>query len=188
MNTQSGAGANSAGNSAQKVVIVSQKSAVIGFVISVFIGMFGIDRLYKGDKVLALLKFLCALGFLFCLLGYYVEIGFTLAFATQEPLVIFASKPLLFCAFDVLWYFADWILVPLGISRDNAKRLAAAQNGGVAVAQNKPKDDPYEYAAPQKPLLNLSESTTKLVAAVVCALLLVGILGIYAYLWATSQA
>ena len=178
---------NSAGNSAQKVVIVSQKSAVIGFVLSVFIGMFGIDRLYKGDKVLALLKFLCALGFLFCFLGYLMEMGFTLLFAFQEPLAIFASKPLLFCAFDVLWYFADWILVPLGISRDNAKRLAAAQNGGVEFAQNKPKDDPYEYA-PRKPLLNLSERTTKLVAAVVCALLLVGILAIYGYLWATSQA
>ena len=179
-------------------MIVSQKSAVIGFVLSVFIGMFGIDRLYKGDKVLALLKFLCALGFLFCFLGYLMEMGFTLLFAFQEPLAIFASKPLLFCAFDVLWYFADWIFVPLGISRDNARRLAEAQNGGIIAqnvgvagvefAKNKPKDDPYEYAAPRKPLLNLSERTKKLVAVVVCALLLVGILAIYGYLWATSQA
>lgn len=112
----------------QKVVIISQKSAVVGFVLSVFIGMFGIDRLYKGDKLLALLKFICAIAFLFCWLGYYMEMSMMLVFATQEPLVIFASKPLLFCAFDVLWYFADWILVPLGISRDNARKLAEAQN------------------------------------------------------------
>ena len=117
MNTQSGAGANSAQNAAQsaQVVIVKQKSALVGFLLAfVGLGWFGIDRFYKGDIKIGLFKLFCPiLALLVLALG-----GLSQAFIVASAIIAVIG-----CFFWLL----DWILVPLGISRDNAKRLAIAQ-------------------------------------------------------------
>ena len=120
MNTQSGAGANSAKNATAQVVIVKQKSAMVGFLLAfVGLGWFGIDRFYKGDIKIGLFKLFCPiLALLVLALG-----GLSQAFIVASVII---------AAIGCFFWLLDWILVPLGISRDNAKRLAAAQNGGVA--------------------------------------------------------
>lgn len=146
------------------IVVVNQKSALVGFLLALIgLGWFGIDRFYKGDTKIGLFKLFCPFLVLVALFGFQ---------STNAAIVILGIG----CFFWLL----DWILVPLGISRDNAKKLAIAQ--GIEPKE----DDPYEYSAPKEPLIKLSEGTTKVIAVVACIVLLVGILSIYFYLWQYS--
>lgn len=89
-----------------KVVVVSEKSAVLGFIINLLgFGWFGFDRFYKGDFILGTFKLMMGMGgivvaLLFDKYGHYAIVGYL-----------------------VLWIL-DFILVPLGIIKDNAKKRA----------------------------------------------------------------
>ena len=101
----------------QKVVLVPLKSAMVGFLLAfIGLGWFGIDRFYKGDIMLGLFKLFCPLLAL---------IAFAAGLSTAALVII---------AIGCFFWFLDWILVPLGISRDNAKKLAQAN--GTALAPN----------------------------------------------------
>ena len=114
--TSNSAGTNSAKNAAAQVVIVKQKSAMVGFLLAfVGLGWFGIDRFYKGDIKIGLYKLFCPI------LALVAWFGFQSFNAGVAILGI-----------GCFFWLLDWILVPLGISRDNARRLAETQNGGVA--------------------------------------------------------
>lgn len=93
----------------QKVVLVPLKSAMVGFLLAfIGLGWFGIDRFYKGDTMLGLFKLFCPILAL---------IAFAAGLSTAALVII---------AIGCFFWFLDWILVPLGISRDNAKKLAQA--------------------------------------------------------------
>lgn len=93
----------------QPLIIVKQKSALVGFLLAfIGLGWFGIDRFYKGDIMLGLFKLFCPILAL---------IVFAAGLSTAALVII---------AIGCFFWFLDWILVPLGISRDNAKKLAKA--------------------------------------------------------------
>ena len=93
----------------QPLIIVKQKSALVGFLLAfIGLGWFGIDRFYKGDIMLGLFKLFCPILAL---------IVFAAGLSTVALVII---------AIGCFFWFLDWILVPLGISRDNAKKLAQA--------------------------------------------------------------
>lgn len=99
----------------QKVVLVPLKSAMVGFLLAfIGLGWFGIDRFYKGDIMLGLFKLFCPLLAL---------IAFAAGLSTAALVII---------AIGCFFWFLDWILVPLGISRDNAKKLAQANGTEVS--------------------------------------------------------
>lgn len=101
----------------QPLIIVKQKSALVGFLLAfIGLGWFGIDRFYKGDKWLGLLKLFCPILAL---------IAWGVGYPTAALVII---------AIGCFFWFLDWILVPFGISRDNAKKLAQAN--GTALAPN----------------------------------------------------
>ena len=101
----------------QPLIIVKQKSALVGFLLAfIGLGWFGIDRFYKGDIMLGLFKLFCPILAL---------IAFAAGLSTAALVII---------AIGCFFWFLDWILVPLGISRDNAKKLAQAN--GTALAPN----------------------------------------------------
>ena len=93
----------------QKVVLVPLKSAMVGFLLAfIGLGWFGIDRFYKGDIMLGLFKLFCPILAL---------IAWGVGYPTAALVII---------AIGCFFWFLDWILVPLGISWDNAKKLAKA--------------------------------------------------------------
>lgn len=101
----------------QKVVLVPLKSAMVGFLLAfIGLGWFGIDRFYKGDTMLGLFKLFCPILAL---------IAFAAGLSTAALVII---------AIGCFFWFLDWILVPLGISRDNARKLAQAND--IALAPN----------------------------------------------------
>lgn len=101
----------------QKVVLVPLKSAMVGFLLAfIGLGWFGIDRFYKGDIMLGLFKLFCPLLAL---------IAWGVGYPTAALVII---------AIGCFFWLLDWILVPLGISRDNAKKLAQAND--IALAPN----------------------------------------------------
>lgn len=122
----------------QKVIFVSTKSATIGFVLNLFgLGFYGIDRFYKGDKWLGLLKFISSIN---CVIMWIPALLFFSGFVVGEISVFDAIKEMFLAMekgdnssvfailsfFHMLWWVADVILVPLGIVKDNARKLAQA--------------------------------------------------------------
>ncbi len=99
----------------QKVVLVPLKSAMVGFLLAfIGLGWFGIDRFYKGDIMLGLFKLFCPLLAL---------IAWGVGYPTAALVII---------AIGCFFWLLDWILVPLGISWDNAKKLAQANDKALA--------------------------------------------------------
>lgn len=93
------------------MVLVPLKSAMVGFLLAfIGLGWFGIDRFYKGDIMLGLFKLFCPILAL---------IVFAAGLSTAALVII---------AIGCFFWFLDWILVPFGISRDNAKKLAQAND------------------------------------------------------------
>ncbi|MGX2982745.1 hypothetical protein [Helicobacter sp. 23-1045] len=97
-----------------KVVVANLKSPVIGFVLTIFLGGFGIDRFYKGGIISILLGIIKLFGIIGALVVFFavgVEAG--IVYAILYGIV----------------YFLDWFLVPLGIVLDNRAKLKTAQDG-----------------------------------------------------------
>ncbi len=107
----------------QKVVVMPLKSPVIGFVLALFLGWLGVDRFYKGNVLLGIIKLIGGLIFFVCgalawvFISWLIESGSSLGMTIGVAGLIY-----------ILWYILDLILVPLGISRDNAKKLAQAND------------------------------------------------------------
>ena len=124
----------------QPLIIVKQKSALVGFLLAfIGLGWFGIDRFYKGDTMLGLFKLFCPL----------------------LALIIFAAglstAALVIIAIGCFFWFLDWILVPLGISRDNAKKLAQAND--TALAPNNQASN----SSTQPKVKNTNQKTKKMI-------------------------
>ena len=104
----------------KKVVVVANlKSPVIGFVVAWLLGWFGVDRFYKGG-ILSIL-----LGIVKLILGLFAAF------------IFFTDGGALVALSYVVWYLLDFILVPLGISLDNRRKLAMAGNDNAGRFINK---------------------------------------------------
>ena len=151
----------------QKVVLVPLKSAMVGFLLAfIGLGWFGIDRFYKGDIMLGLFKLFCPILAL---------IAWGVGYPTAALVII---------AIGCFFWFLDWILVPLGISRDNAKKLAQA-NGTALVPNNQASNSSTQQDTQSSVASSASTATqtsadnqSNLVAKIVFTLiLLVAIVG-----------
>ncbi len=108
-----------------KVVVVNEKSAVVGFLINVVgLGFFGFDRYYKGDFILGTFKLIMGIfmaigGFLFG--AYLLTDEASQAIENGNTFLLYSRYVIVGYLF--LWIL-DFILVPLGIIKDNAKKRA----------------------------------------------------------------
>lgn len=151
----------------QPLIIVKQKSALVGFLLAfIGLGWFGIDRFYKGDTMLGLFKLFCPILAL---------IVFATGLSTAAMVII---------AIGCFFWFLDWILVPLGISRDNAKKLARANDTALApnnqVSNSSTRQDTQSSVASSASIATQTsaDNQSDLVAKIVFTLiLLVAIVG-----------
>lgn len=98
-----------------KVVVVSEKSAVLGLVINLLgLGFFGFDRYYKGDFILGTFKLIGGVVFFMGWIFWYLY----LSQVDEIPWWGYCAYVYAFLA------ICDFILVPLGIIKDNAKKRA----------------------------------------------------------------
>ena len=124
----------------QPLIIVKQKSALVGFLLAfIGLGWFGIDRFYKGDIMLGLFKLFCPILAL---------IAWGVGYPTAALVII---------AIGCFFWLLDWILVPLGISRDNTKKLAQAN--GTALAPNNQASN----SSTQPNVKNTNQKTKKMI-------------------------
>ena len=98
-----------------KVVVVSEKSAVLGFIINLLgFGWFGFDRFYKGDFILGTFKLMMGIFMVFMAIFGFLFLPLIIDNPYSRYVVV---------GYLVLWIL-DFILVPLGIIKDNAKKRA----------------------------------------------------------------
>lgn len=104
-------------NETTKVVVVANlKSPVVGFVISLFLGWFGIDRFYKGGIISILL------GFIKLICGCFFLVAAYALFFGSGLLWVMCFAYIAWCILDCI------ILVPLGIVLDNRAKLARTKD------------------------------------------------------------
>ncbi|MCI7410657.1 hypothetical protein [Helicobacter bilis] len=108
-----------------KVVVVSEKSAVLGLVINLLgLGFFGFDRYYKGDFILGTFKLI--MGIFMTIGGIYFDACLLTDEASQT--IENGNTFLLYSRYVIVGYaflaVCDFILVLLGIIKDNAKKRA----------------------------------------------------------------
>lgn len=97
---------------AKVIVVANEKSAVLGFIINLLgLGWFGFDRFYKGDFILGTFKLIMGIFMVFMAIFGFLFL----------PLII--DSRYVVVGYLVLWIL-DFILVPLGIIKDNAKKRA----------------------------------------------------------------
>lgn len=93
----------------QKVVVMPLKSPVIGFVLALFLGWLGVDRFYKGNVLLGIIKLIGGLIFFVCGALAWVFISLLIQSGSSLGMTIGVAGLIY-----ILWYILDLILVPLG--------------------------------------------------------------------------
>lgn len=105
----------------QKVVVVANlKSPVIGFVLALFLGWWGVDRFYKGGAVSIVL------GIIKLIFFFVAIVSLVVAPFGGDGTMYYA---MILCGGYITLYILDLIFVPLGIVFDNRKKLSIAQGG-----------------------------------------------------------
>ena len=98
----------------EKIVITPFKNPIIGLILGFFLGFLGVDRFYKGNIFIGILKILIPLILLFISF-------FTIWYGGSEEL--FISAIIIAYTTSLGWWFIDLFLVWKGIKRDNLNRI-----------------------------------------------------------------
>lgn len=162
-------------NNQNVVVVMPLKSPVIGFVLALFLGWLGVDRFYKGNVLLGIIKLIGGLIFFVCavlalfIATYLIESGSSLGIGIALAGLIYA-----------LWYILDLILVPLGISRDNKRKLAQVNNAAFSnnQTQNSSTAETQQIKANSNENLSQNIDKSKVIEIAVIAVAVIVVLAI----------
>lgn len=124
-------------NALQKLMLVVLKSPVVGIVLSLLFGIFGVDRFYKGDLKLGFAK----LGLIIISYTLLVGVVIVAAVATENTFminnddVVDMIEEQYFLPFALgiigivvayIWWIVDIFLVFFGIKKDNLSKIYSA--------------------------------------------------------------
>lgn len=94
------------------ISLIELKNPIIGLIMSIFLGIFGADRFYKGDVLQGVIKLGLFVAYLiFMIIGAIVE--------SDEVLGI----GMIFMIVDYTWAIIDIFLVFKGIKKDNLLKI-----------------------------------------------------------------
>ncbi|MBK1972713.1 TM2 domain-containing protein [Campylobacter sp. TTU-622] len=93
---------NSSEDKINTIVTLNFKSHIIGLILGLFFGLYGIDRFYKGDITLGIAKLIT---FIIGTITTFIYIGFIILIGLW------------------IWTIVDYFLVWKGIKKDNLKKI-----------------------------------------------------------------
>ena len=103
----------------EKIILLNIKNPLVGLLLSLFLGVFGVDRFYKGDIKLGILKPVVFFT------SYILTLVFSAAYLTSTStfymLLSFVFGLILIAA--LIWFIADIFLVYFGIKKDNLAKI-----------------------------------------------------------------
>lgn len=101
----------------EKLVFVNLKNSLLGLVLAFFLP--GVDRIYKGDIVLGVVKLILFFGVV--VFNYAVDLEWFAEFCVENIAV--AVLFLVFMLALLVWFVIDLFLVYRGIKKDNLKKI-----------------------------------------------------------------
>lgn len=101
----------------EKLVFVNLKNSLLGLVLAFFLP--GVDRIYKGDIVLGVVKLILFFGVV--VFNYAVDLEWFAEFCVENIAV--AVLFLVFILALLVWFVVDLFLVYRGIKKDNLKKI-----------------------------------------------------------------
>lgn len=101
----------------EKLVFVNLKNSLLGLVLAFFLP--GVDRIYKGDIVLGVVKLILFFGVV--VFNYAVDLEWFAEFCVENIAV--AVLFLVFMLALLVWFVVDLFLVYRGIKKDNLKKI-----------------------------------------------------------------
>lgn len=101
----------------EKLVFVNLKNSLLGLVLAFFLP--GVDRIYKGDIVLGVVKLILFFGVV--VFNYAVDLEWFAEFCAENIAV--AVLFLVFILALLVWFVVDLFLVYRGIKKDNLKKI-----------------------------------------------------------------
>ena len=103
----------------EKIILLNIKNPLVGLLLSLFLGVFGVDRFYKGDVKLGILKPVVFFT------SYILTLVFSAAYLTSTStfymLLSFVFGLILIAA--LIWFITDIFLVYFGIKKDNLAKI-----------------------------------------------------------------
>ena len=118
----------------QALSLIKLKSSTIGLVLGLLFGGLGVDRFYKGNIGLGVLKTtLFVLSYILFMASFVGLLAISLdesgsGVAEAGSIGMIAVSGILLFAFAV-WVIADWFLVYKGIKKDNLAKVMTALSG-----------------------------------------------------------
>lgn len=101
----------------EKLVFVNLKNSLLGLVLAFFLP--GVDRIYKGNIVLGVVKLILFFGVV--VFNYAVDLEWFAEFCVENIAV--AVLFLVFILALLVWFVVDLFLVYRGIKKDNLKKI-----------------------------------------------------------------
>ncbi|EKK8837339.1 TM2 domain-containing protein [Campylobacter coli] len=104
---------------------ISLKNPLVGLVLSITVGLFGVDRFYKGDILLACIKLAFFIIPLFATFAAFAAFAAFIALLYESHSIFidyFAIFALMFVVASI-WKLVDIYLVFVGIKKDNFHKI-----------------------------------------------------------------
>nr|WP_052043227.1 TM2 domain-containing protein [Campylobacter sp. MIT 97-5078] len=106
----------------QAMLLLNLKNPIIGLLLSLCIGIFGIDRFYKGDIGLGIAKLVIIFGAYLGSFSLGVFGGYDLK---TSALIVIPILVMLAFIVALIWYVVDIFCVFFGIKKDNLRKIYA---------------------------------------------------------------
>lgn len=116
-----------------KLSIISLKEPKTGLILGIFFGVFGVDRFYKGDIFLGIIKlilfFISHIALIVASFSHFVFLAQDMPELSIDPSILEESVTIVFLTsisiwvLFMIWVFIDWFLVYRGIKKDNFQKI-----------------------------------------------------------------